>query len=95
MFFSRLDGSEKDQRKEKRAMTYLWRPGSSHFGNQNQILTYVFPGDYCYPEGFSSGEFYDADNAFITDEDLSTFNANEKMIEFVNIIQKHYKERKG
>jgi len=55
----------------------------------------VFPGDYCYPEGFSSGEFYDADNAFITDEDLSTFNANEKMIEFVNIIQKHYKERKG
>jgi hypothetical protein len=35
MFFSRLDGAEKDQRKEKRAMTYLWRPGSSHFGNQN------------------------------------------------------------
>ena len=60
MFFSRLDRDEKDQRSRERKMTYLWRPGHNHFGNQNQILTYVFPGDYCYPEGFSSGEFYHA-----------------------------------
>jgi len=33
MFFSRLDRDEKDQRQKKREMTYLWRPGKSHFGN--------------------------------------------------------------
>lgn len=35
MFFSRLDRDEKDQRSRARAMTYLWRPGHNHFGNQN------------------------------------------------------------
>lgn len=76
-------------------MTYLWRPGHEHFGNQHQILTYVFPGDYCYPEGFSSGEFYDADDMFVTDQSLSTFNADEKMTNFVNMIHDQYKARKG
>jgi len=36
MFFSRLDGSDKNKRKfEDRAMTFLWRPGHEDFGNQN------------------------------------------------------------
>jgi len=95
MFFSRLDRDEKDQRSRERKMTYLWRPGHNHFGNQNQILTYVFPGDYCYPEGFSSGEFYEADDVFVSDESLSTFNADQKMTDFINMIHDQYKARKG
>jgi hypothetical protein len=89
MFFSRLDRDEKDQRQkpDKRAMTYLWRPGKSHFGNQHQILTYAFPSDYCYPEGFAMGEFSDADDILVSDKSMSTFNADEKMRQFVNMIQ--------
>ena len=50
MFFSRLDGEEKAKRRgSDRGMTFLWRPGQKDFGNQHQILTHVFSGDYCYP----------------------------------------------
>ena len=32
MFFSRLDHNDKKWRSENEAMTFLWRPGSNHFG---------------------------------------------------------------
>lgn len=48
-------------------MTFLWRPGANHFGQQHQILTYVWPNDYCYPTGFFAGESYDTDDVFQPD----------------------------
>ena len=69
MFFSRLDHNDKHWRSknENKAMTFLWRPGANHFGQQHQILTYVWPNDYCYPTGFFAGESYDTDDVFQPD----------------------------
>jgi len=41
-FFSRMDYLEKKKRKEDQSMTFLWRPAQTNFGNQHQILTYVW-----------------------------------------------------
>jgi len=95
MFFSRLDHNDKKWRSENEAMTFLWRPGSNHFGKQHQILTYVWPFDYCYPEGFYSGESYSTDDEFVGDPTLTSFNADEKMTKFVNYIQVDSAKRKG
>lgn len=76
-------------------MTFLWRPASQNFGNQHQILTYVFPNDYCYPAGFSASQNYGADDWFETDETLTTFNAREKLTSLINHIQMEAMKRKG
>jgi lysosomal alpha-mannosidase len=68
-------------------MKYLWRPSSKNFGDQHQILTNVFKYDYCFPEGFFAGANYNADDAFITDKTLTSFNADNKMIDFINWVQ--------
>jgi hypothetical protein len=61
-------------------MTFLWRPSYQNFGNQHQILTYVWQEDYCFPPGFMVSENYASEDPFITDQSLSTFNAKEKMM---------------
>jgi lysosomal alpha-mannosidase len=33
-FFSRLDEKERDERKNNKGMTFLWRPLSDNFGSQ-------------------------------------------------------------
>jgi hypothetical protein len=58
-------------------------------------LTYVWPNDYCYPQGFFAGESYDTDDLFQPDQSLTTFNADEKMMKFVNYIQGETFRRKG
>ena len=64
MFFSRLDHNDKKWREQSQAMTFLWRPASNNMGKQHQILTYVWPFDYCYPAGFYSGESFSTDDEF-------------------------------
>lgn len=95
MFFSRLDYAEKDKRNANQSMNFLWRPDVRHFGNQFQVLTNVFKNDYCFPQGFFTGENYDADDPFISDKALSTFNAEDKMIDFVNFVNELTKNKKG
>ena len=96
MFFSRLDGDEKAKRQgTDKGMTFLWRPGQKDFGNQHQILTHVFSGDYCYPQGFFAGESFDSDDTFVSDDTLETFNAPDKMAQFVNYVQQQYSQRRG
>jgi len=94
-FFSRMDHQEKNERKSQQAMTFLWRPDPIHFGSQDQILANVFPDDYCFPAGFFTGENYNSDDPFISDPTLQTFNAEEKMIDFINYANDYTKERKG
>ena len=88
MFFSRIDHQERDEwsKKESRHMKYLWRPSKKHFGDQYQILTSVFKTDYCFPEGFFSGANYNSDDPFIDDKTLSSFNADSKMVDFINWV---------
>ena len=76
-------------------MTFLWRPDRTNFGKQHQILTYVWQEDYCYPPGFTVGENLVSEDPFVTDKSLSTFNANEKMTQFINFIQNDTHYRKG
>jgi len=46
-----MDHNEKHSRnkKENKAMNFIWRPSSNTFGDQYQILTNVFRTDYCTP----------------------------------------------
>ena len=55
----------------------------------------MFRDDYCFPPGFFTGESYDSDNLFISDPTLSTFNANEKMVDFVNYVNDYTRQKKG
>lgn len=38
IFSSRATQSDKIKRMKRKSMTYLWRPFSTHFGDQHQIL---------------------------------------------------------
>ena len=46
----------------------------------------MFKTDYCFPEGFFTGANYNSDDAFIDDKSLTSFNADSKMIDFVNWV---------
>ena len=84
IFMSRLDREDKEERLKKKSMQFLWRPHSKHFGAQKQILASVFRDHYCYIGPFNNNE------GFVTDPTLSTFNADVKMIEFVNYVHEAY-----
>lgn len=90
-----MDEEDREQKERDQGLTFLWRPGQNNFGKQHQLLTYVWRADYCYPPGFSVGENYKSDDPFESDETLSTFNAKDKMIEFVNYVQNETAYRKG
>jgi hypothetical protein len=90
-----MDHQEKNERKSHKSMNFLWRPDVKHFGSQYQILTNVFHDDYCFPKGFFTGENYDSDDPFISDKSISSFNAEEKMIDFVNFVNNLTKTKKG
>jgi len=88
LFVGRLDVRDREKRwdtKEK-SINYLWRPFSKHFGDQNQILVNAFKDHYCWPPGFFVDERYDADEPFVSDATISTFNAEEKARELINYI---------
>jgi len=51
--------------------------------------------DYNFPKGLGADEFYEGDDNFVTDETLSTFNANEIMMDLINFVQKEASWRKG
>jgi hypothetical protein len=89
--FARLDHADRDKRLEDKAMNYLWRPFSKHFGNKKQIFTGVMRDHYCWPEGFSYDERATGDDPFVTNEKLDTFNAKEKTA----TLQKYLNEMAG
>lgn len=55
----------------------------------------MFRGDYCFPTGFLTGENYDSEDPLITDQTLTSFNAKDKLIDFVNFVQDISKQRRG
>ena len=46
----------------------------------------VFKDDYCYSAGFGVDEVMDAEDPFVTDQTLTTFNAKAKMTSFLSFI---------
>lgn len=85
--FARIDHADHEQREKDKAMNYLWRPFAKHFGNQKQIFTGVMRDHYGWPQGFGMDERTDA-GAFVTNEKLDTFNADEK----TKLLQKYINE---
>lgn len=80
LFFARMDGADKDQRKERKALEWLWMPyGESSDVN---ILTHAFINLYFNPDGFCFDTT--CDDMFVTDPDSDAYNAEEqaqKMLE--------------
>jgi hypothetical protein len=76
--FARLSYDDKIQRLEDQAMNTLWRPFNKHFGNQKQIFTAIMQDHYCWAQGFWYDEREDLtnDDPFVSDQTLSTFNAD-------------------
>ena len=54
----------------------------------------AFRDHYCYPPGFYVDERYDADEPFVSDATLKTFNAEEKSKDLINYIQKQAMHRR-
>ena len=87
LFVGRLDNRDRDKRFDHdHSLNFLWRPFSKHFGDSNQILVNAFKDHYCFPPGFYVDERYDADEPFVSDATLSTFNAYEKANQLINYI---------
>lgn len=95
VFFSRLDFNEKIMRIKQRAMNFLWRPSFSHFGTSRQIFTSVFQDHYGFPDPFKADMFFKDQDLMITDKTLTSFNADEKLIEFVNFVHDYSDSRLG
>ena len=86
LFVGRLDNRDKIERHKRRALNFLWRPFSSHFGKRHQLLVSAFNDHYCWPPGFYVDERYDADDPFQPDATLRTFNGDTKAVELINYI---------
>jgi hypothetical protein len=76
-------------------MNFLWRPSSTNFGNEYQVLTSVFKEDYCAPGGFQVGDNYLSGDYFETDKTLSSSNAKEMMNKLIELIEKVHDRRLG
>lgn len=95
MFYARMPHLEKSYREANHLMNFLWRPSSENFGNQLQVLNYVFNNDYCPPSGLTAAEAYDSFDFIETDQTLSSFNADKMMEKFIKDIHYSYDYRHG
>ena len=68
--FARLDYEDKNEREANKAMNFLWRPFSKHFGDQKEIFTAVMRDHYCWAPGFTYDERWLNDDPFVTDPTL-------------------------
>ena len=58
-------------------MEFVWRPFYEHLGERVQIFSHVMYNDYRAPKGFD-WDVNGQDDPFITDQTLTTFNADNK-----------------
>lgn len=77
-WFARLDGQDKDRRINDKALNYLWRPFSKHFGKQKELFTGVMKDHYCWSQGMWHDERFDNDDPVVVNPKLDTYNAPEK-----------------
>ena len=77
--FSRLDFQDRDQRLKDKSMEFIWRPFFDHLGKSAEIFTSIMYNHYYWPNGFNYDQRDSQDEPVITDETLSTFNADKKV----------------
>jgi len=91
--FARWDPPDKKRRTEEQSLNFLWRPFSTHFGDQKQLLVSLLRNHYCWPAGFAVDERYDSDDPFITNPKYKAFNAISKSNFLINYVQDWANER--
>ena len=89
LFISRIATGDRDKRIKEKAMNYLWRPDTKHFGDQHELLVSYFTNTYCYPEGFAVDTIAEGeDDPFQPDKSRpKSYNAEVKATKLVNLVQ--------
>jgi len=85
-FFARIDYQDKNEREANKAMNFLWRPFSKHFGDQKEIFTSVMRDHYCWPSGFTYDERDSHDDPFVSNKKSTSFNADKKSDQLLSYI---------
>ena len=80
LFFSRIDYREKDERKMKKKLEFVWSVCDNYNYNTNSILTHIFSNHYDYPAGFCLGSC--GKSILITEDNVAS-----KSVEFINYIK--------
>ena len=92
-FFARLDFQDKAKRLDEKSMQWVWRPFFDHLGKSTQIFTSAMYDHYCFPTGFYYDDKFHGDDPVVIDDQLETFNGDEKvayMLDFINHQRDHY-----
>jgi hypothetical protein len=90
-FFWRIDYQDKNKRLNEKAMEWIQRPFFNHLGKSTQILAHAMYQSYCSPENFSYDVFESNNDPFVLDKKLSTYNAEQRGAEFMELIN-HWKQ---
>jgi hypothetical protein len=93
-FFWRIDYMDKNKRLNDVEMEWIQRPMFNHLGKSTQILAHALYFDYGSPRNFGYDVFDDNNDPFVVDKKLSTFNAEQRAAEFMDLIKhwrSHYK----
>ena len=78
-FFARGDYQDKEARMQNNALEWLWRPMYDNLGNRTEIFTHWLYDHYCYVPGFNVDDRFSGDSPIVDDEDLETYNVDEKL----------------
>ncbi len=85
-FFARIDYEDKDERMDAQSMQWVWKPFSESLGDRVSIFTHTMPDHYHQPDYVRYDENYMGPGPVVTDKNLATFNADEKMAQLREYI---------
>jgi lysosomal alpha-mannosidase len=86
MIFSKLNTREIDRRVSDRALDFVWRPHSEHFGGTKQVFVSAMQDGAC--------SFLDS-SPFVADPTLKSFNAERKAKALIEYIEKLASSRRS
>lgn len=78
IFFSRMNGHERQKFQKEKKTTFLWEPLSQSYGSSKQILAQIFYFNYGYPPGF--GNEHNMDDEIVPYKDELRFNLDKRCI---------------
>lgn len=91
LFFARLDNDDRQQRRDKKEMEFVWMPYPDSLGKDVRLFTHVLYDHYSAPQGFDFE--IDSGNFFLTNKNSKDFNAEEQSQALLKVLDersKHY-----
>ncbi|KAI3388800.1 hypothetical protein SNEBB_010787 [Seison nebaliae] len=88
LFFGRLDYQDHQMRKKLQELEFLWEKKRTNY--TSQLFTSILPNNYSPPNGFCF-DVYCNDDPLITDENSLQFNLDQKLEEFIQIVNNQSK----